>query len=120
MEKTDYKHDHYSQEEIQTILTFIKDGYSAAEISDLTGRSKGAINTLAYKVRKGQMAILLEENEMEKTESTTKEPSTTPNKTNMTPRDMIKALYDMGYRIENNQLVCYVRQTVKMSDIING
>lgn len=38
----------------------------------------------------------------------------------MTPREMIKKLYNLGYRIENNQLVCYVKQTVKIQDIING
>ena len=36
------------------------------------------------------------------------------------PRDMIKHLYGLGYRIENNQLVCIVRQVVKISDILNG
>jgi len=35
-----------------------------------------------------------------------------------TPREMIKALYDMGYRIENNQIVCYKRQVVVVDDII--
>ena len=35
-------------------------------------------------------------------------------------RDMIKYLYDRGYRIEDNRLVCYVKQTVKLNDIING
>ena len=38
----------------------------------------------------------------------------------MSPREMIKKLYDLGYRIENNQLVCYVRQKVNMEDIISG
>ena len=36
------------------------------------------------------------------------------------PREMIKKLYDMGYRIENNQLVCYQKVVVKVNDIING
>jgi len=38
----------------------------------------------------------------------------------MSPREMIKRLYDMGYRIEDNQLVCYVKKTVKIQDIIMG
>lgn len=37
----------------------------------------------------------------------------------MTPREMIRKLYEMGYRIENNQLVCYVKQKVNMKDIIS-
>lgn len=40
-------------------------------------------------------------------------------KEKLTPREMIKSLYDLGYRIENNQLVCYVRQTVNMKDILS-
>lgn len=36
------------------------------------------------------------------------------------PRDIIKHLYKLGYRIENNKLVCMVKQTVNMRDIING
>ena len=33
---------------------------------------------------------------------------------------MIKYLYDRGYRIEDNTLVCLVKQKVKLQDIING
>lgn len=36
------------------------------------------------------------------------------------PRDMIKHLYDLGYRIENNRLVCIQKAYVKLEDIING
>lgn len=38
----------------------------------------------------------------------------------LTAREMIKRLYDMGYRIEDNELVCYVKQNVNVKDIING
>ena len=38
----------------------------------------------------------------------------------MTPREMIKKLYDIGYRIEDNQLVCYVKQPVNVKDIITN
>ena len=37
----------------------------------------------------------------------------------LTPREMIKKLYDMGYRIENNHLVYIQKVVVKMSDILN-
>jgi len=33
---------------------------------------------------------------------------------------MIKHLYNLGYRIENNQLVCYTKNVVKIQDIIHG
>lgn len=38
-------------------------------------------------------------------------------KEKLTPREMIKALYDLGYRIEDNQLVIYQRQVVKIGDV---
>lgn len=41
-------------------------------------------------------------------------------KEKMTYREMIKALYDAGYRIEDNQLVIYQKQVVKLGDIVNN
>ena len=35
------------------------------------------------------------------------------------PREMIKHLYKLGYRIENNGLYVITRQQVKLGDIIN-
>ena len=37
-----------------------------------------------------------------------------------TPREMIKHLYNLGYRIENNGLVCIQKVSVNIKDIING
>ena len=37
-----------------------------------------------------------------------------------TAREMIKHLYNMGYRIDNNQLVVLQKVPVKVNDIING
>ena len=36
------------------------------------------------------------------------------------PRDIIRHLYNLGYRIENNSLVCYTKQIVNIKDVING
>lgn len=36
------------------------------------------------------------------------------------PRELIKNLYDRGYRIENGRLICIVHQVVNVNDIING
>ena len=37
-----------------------------------------------------------------------------------TPREIIKHMYKLGYRIENNQHVCIVKQVVNLKDVING
>lgn len=36
------------------------------------------------------------------------------------PREIIKHLYNLGYRIEDGKLVCYVRHNVNVKDIINS
>ena len=36
------------------------------------------------------------------------------------PREMIRHLYKLGYRIENNGLYVITKQQVKLGDIING
>ena len=47
-----------------------------------------------------------------------KVPTVIREKEKLTPREMIKSLYDLGYRIEDNKLVCYVRQQVNIKDIL--
>jgi len=43
-----------------------------------------------------------------------------PKSTQMSPREMIKHLYSLGYRIKDNQLIVLVEQKVNLKDIING
>lgn len=43
-----------------------------------------------------------------------------PKPAQLTPREMIKHLYSLGYRIKNNELVVLVEQKVNIKDIING
>lgn len=38
----------------------------------------------------------------------------------MSPREMIKHLYSLGYRIKDNGLVVLIEQRVNIKDIING
>lgn len=116
MDKTNYKHDPYTQEEMDVIMSLINEGHTASKISELTGRSPGAINTLAYKIRRGMMKPSPKKEDKPATQVNEVKPTVNPKE--MSPRDMIKKLYDMGYRIEDNHLVCYVKQMVKLSDII--
>lgn len=117
MGKTNYKHDAYTRDEINDITVYIEKGYPSTRISEITGRSPGAIDTLVWKLKNGMMKF----DANVKTRANMSKTVTAETKTEkeMTPRDMIKSLYNMGYRIENNQLVCYTKQIVKLSDIIN-
>lgn len=100
------KYVHYSAEDIQTIARMTDEGRTAREIAEHLGRSVGSVNNQIGKIRHGKRPVKKEEN--------------TPPLREMTPREMIKHLYNLGYRIENNQLVCYTKNVVKIQDIIHG
>ena len=71
---------------------------------------------MEHKINEEQITEAINNAEFVSTETT---PSPVVEKTKtMTPREMIKYLYNQGYRIENNQLVCYVRTPVNVKDII--
>ena len=98
---------------------YYNDNLTARTIAELTGRS---LNAVKQAVRKNRAEYIDDEDQVVKvpTQNIATPPSQTSKTVKMEPREMIKALYDMGYRIENNQLVCHVRQVVKLQDIING
>lgn len=119
--------DTFTKEDIQMVINLYNANKSAEEIANITGRTKHAIHQRIYMLRK---AGKLKDSKTTQPEYDRKLKPTgvvykpeelheEPQK-HMSPRDMIKALYDLGYRIENNQLVCYVKQTVKLQDIIAG
>jgi hypothetical protein len=143
MERKREKAKAYTTEEIRQILDLKKAGAYNREIAAVVGRSECSIATFltAERTTKRYSKRLNKASEKEKAttnmvdikvngvkvaeapssivETHTETPAPVAVKT-MTPREMIKALYNLGYRIENNQLVCYVKQTVKIQDIING
>lgn len=103
-------HKPYTTTEVAEILQLYDAGKTPAEIGEKMGRTRSAIYQMIYNMRKGN-------NPVPTPPHSENAPAPKPTST-MTPREMIKALYDMGYRIENNQLVCYVKQVVKIKDVI--
>jgi len=131
----------YTTDDLRTILQMGAENKSYSEIAKATGRTIGAITTFFYNERKtgchSSTINYLAKKDEKKVDimvggvkvaeaprsmvSTKDSPETPVAKTvEMSPREMIKKLYNLGYRIENNQLVCYVKQTVRLQDIING
>lgn len=101
----------YTAAEIADICNlYYNDEMTAAEIAEITGRTTSAIKQVVMKNRRDEKDAPPKENPVKIHE----------NREQLTPREMIKALYDMGYRIENNQLICYQKQVVKLQDIINN
>ena len=132
----------YNTKEINQIIFMRNQGKPWKEISKATGRSVNALSfkwnqlknkghvedlnvggkkvgvTLAYSIEETPKPAV--EAKPEPKPEVKQEPQQFVQTATMTPREMIKKLYDMGYRIEENKLVCYVKQTVNVKDIING
>jgi len=130
----------WTKEEEAELKGYLKDGFSYEEIAELMGRTKISVSNHAKQKGWGPRQIMqkFSANVQEKINNV-KEPVITDNskpaqrnefipsahvkeKTlkDFQPRDIIKHLYDLGYRIEDGKLVCIVKQTVNLKDIINA
>ncbi len=126
----------YTDVEIAEIKSYLKDGCNNSEIAELTGRSLKAIQQLVLRMGwthgrfneepkkvepvPKQKIELVEVNPMPKTMIEDHEPKMEKTLKDFAPREIIKHLYNLGYRIEDNKLVCIVKQAVNLRDIING
>ena len=120
----------YTTTELAEIKGYLKDGCNYAEIGELMGRSRKAIEQLA--LHQGWTRGRFRESSdnvspvwkttVAETEVKKSEPVLVKEKTlfDFTPREIIKHMYNLGYRIEDNKLVCIVKQVVNVKDIING
>ena len=103
----------FTPEENDKILRLYNEGKTAKEIGEAVGRTAGSIAHQVYILRKV-------DKEKTKQIGLLHTDAPTVKLIELTPRQMIKKLYDLGYRIENNQLVCYTKNVVKIQDIIHG
>lgn len=122
----------YTTNELAEIKGYLKDGCNIAEIAELMGRSKKSIeNTI---LRQGwtrgrfressDNAVPVWKTTVVETEQELKKNEPVPVKektlSDFIPREIIRYMYNLGYRIEDNKLVCIVKQVVNVKDIING
>lgn len=122
----------YTTNELAEIKGYLKDGCSQEEIAELMGRSKKSIqNTILRQGwTKGRFressdnAVPVWKTTVVETEQELKKNEPVPVKektlSDFTPREIIRYMYNLGYRIEDNKLVCIVKQVVNVKDIING
>lgn len=96
----------YSQEDLEKIIDLHENKkLNYHQIADIMGRSYSSIvNFLAR--QKGNTATIKKLSQKSLSD--------------YTPREMIKHLYNLGYRIENNEIVCIQKVKVNIKDIING
>ena len=140
------KHTDYTSDEIRQILDMrFNKKFTAKKIGIILNRTESAVQNVLHRYKcKGMYNPDTMEDKDSKQVSPAVETLNTPDDTKqrvevllhrpdpevkpmviyqqekLTAREMIKKLYDMGYRIEDNELVCYVKQNVNVKDIING
>ncbi len=110
----------YTNDEWQRMMKMRYEGKSMKEIADAIGRLESAVSkrfALKSKEYKEYKIKMYTENT-----PAVPPPASTKEKTlsDFSPRDIIKHLYNLGYRIENNALVYYSKQYIKLNDIVNG
>lgn len=112
----------YTTTELAEIKGYLKDGCSYEEIAELMGRSKKSIeNTIQRQGwTRGRFNNNAVELPVQKQTIVEQDPVKEKTLKDFPAREMIKYLYNLGYRIEDNKLVCYVKQAVNVKDIING
>jgi predicted transcriptional regulator len=121
----------FDKSEAWLIIELDKEGKSASEIANEVGRTTASIRSFLEREYRDQRYTkkfnLDNVDKPVQVKPDTPAPKFTmeaPQKheeraKELSPREMIKKLYDMGYRIENNQLVCYQKVVVKVNDILN-
>lgn len=121
----------FDKSEAWLIIELNKEGKSASEIAKEVGRTRASVQS--FLDREYRDHHYTKKFNLDNVDAAAQKPIAPAPKFSMeapqkheerakelSPREMIKKLYDMGYRIENNQLVCYQKVVVKVNDILNG
>ena len=109
------KYQRFTKEEIAQVIELKEAGLSTADIAEMLGRNPNQIKDLLFRLKK-------KETTQSKDDVTVSVP--TPPKSEKTlkdfdPRDMLKQLYDLGYRIDEKGIYVMVKQYVNLKSIIN-
>lgn len=126
----------YSEDELKTILhLYYNKNKTLKQVAAATGRSVKAIQNTVHRNKdmvpdkNYVIPVLTSVDNKEKIESIIARSNSPveqkpvveqPKQMQLSPREMIKHLYSLGYRIKNNELVVLVEQKVNIKDIING
>jgi len=108
----------YTEQELNEMRQLKKQGATYAEIGKMFNRTEAAVQLKFSDLGWTNNGFNGESKPVVK--STVTMPAKEKTLSDFKPRDMIRHLYNMGYRIDNNMLVCIVRQTVNMKDILEG
>ena len=96
------------------IIKLRKEGYKISEISELTGIPKGTITA-----RLSRMNAIANSHEVKAQEIKPVSPQKEKTLNDFQPRDMIKHLYKLGYRIKDNSLYVMTLQKVNIQSVLS-
>ena len=107
---------HYTADEEKYILSARRAGVSFEQIAKTLKRNKTALYQKFYDLEKKHGLYILEENPSEPVQE-----SPTPDKTleDFSPRDILKHLFKLGYRVDDKGIYVMAKQYVNLRSIIN-
>ena len=113
----------YTQDELEQMREMRKQGATYKEIADMFGRSENAVMVKFSNMGWSSEGATPAPKSVD--ESKPKELTTVPDKlvrklqlSDFSPREMIKYLYNLGYRIKNNKLVFVTEKVVNMKAVL--
>lgn len=106
----------YTRSQIDTIKTMIKDGKSCKEIAAEIGRTSRAVEC---KVRSLGLRSYVTGVRTMTNEMAPEAPVAKKTLDDFSPREMIKYLYERGYRIVDGKLYQITKTEIKIKDIIS-
>ena len=118
------KSNSYTQKELDDLVKMHEQGATNKEIAEMIGRTEGSVATKLWqlnKERKAKEAVKKEVQAIASPQPMTKTivvPAKQKTLDDFSPREMIRHLWKMGYRIEDGKLVCYQRMVVNMGDVL--
>lgn len=102
------------EQEMTEIIKLRKDGYKLSEISELTGIPRGTITA-----RLSRMKANVNSHEVEAKEINPVAQQKEKTLNDFQPRDMIKHLYNLGYRIKGDSLYVMTLQKVNIQSVLS-
>ena len=96
------------------IVKLRKEGYTSGEISELTGIPRGTITA-----RLSRMNAIANSHEVEAKEIKPVAQQKEKTLNDFQPRELIKHLYNLGYRIKDNSLYVMTLQKVNIQSVLS-
>ena len=102
------------KQEMSEIIRLREAGYKSSEISEITGIPRG---TITARLSRMKANVDSREDEVQHVKPVAPQKEKTLN--DFQPRDMIKHLYNLGYRIKDNSLYVMTLQKINIQSVLS-